>query len=316
MDVEDTNSAKEPGRESGAHGPSSGDIPAADTSHPAPETPPTYIYHAHPEGEECNEECIYRRGIPDSDASSTSSFTAVTAYHDGSEPPLGGTAQSCTPQGNGAVTTPSKSAGTSPIAKLISTITGHGGPLAKKGSTSTTATSALPASDPDAPALPGQPQDPGGVPAGGTGAGGNAISQTSYEVVTTSQGLPKPREKVTTQLPKYFGVSFTQTFVELGVFAVLEGLGMNDQMANVFAIVCSATYGFTMNRNITFKSSSNFKRSVILFILLWCWNLTFCNLCLTFLPGLWGWDPLVIKMLTMACQGIWGFLLGRNVIFR
>ena len=311
MDIEDMNSGKEPGRESGPHGPTTGDAPTEDTSHPAPGTSPTYIYHAHPEGEECNEECIYRRGI--SDANGTSSFTAAAIYQEGSEPPVNGTPQNCTPQETGEVTTPSNGSGASPFAKLISTITAHSGPLTRKGAASTTATNTPSASGPDAPALPGQPQDPGNAPAG---TSGNAISQTSYEVVTTSQGLPKPREKVSTQLPKYFGVSFTQTFVELGVFAVLEGLGMDDQIANVFAIVCSATYGFTMNRNITFKSSSNFKRSVVLFILLWCWNLTFCNLCLTFLPGLWGWDPLVIKLITMACQGVWGFLLSRNVIFR
>jgi len=32
--------------------------------------------------------------------------------------------------------------------------------------------------------------------------------------------------------------------------------------------VCSETYNFVMNRNVTFKSSSNFTRSVALFVLL------------------------------------------------
>ncbi len=33
-----------------------------------------------------------------------------------------------------------------------------------------------------------------------------------------------------------------------------------------------------MNRNVTFKSSSNFTRSVALFVLLWIWNFTFSTL--------------------------------------
>ena len=118
------------------------------------------------------------------------------------------------------------------------------------------------------------------------------------------------------QLSKYFGVSFTQTFVEFGVFAALHGLGLSANIANCFAIPCSASYNFLMNRNITFKQSSNFKRSVILFIMLFCWNLLFSNTCLAFLPGMLGWSTTLVKLLTMACQGCWGFLLCRYVIFR
>lgn len=118
------------------------------------------------------------------------------------------------------------------------------------------------------------------------------------------------------QATKYFGVSFTQTFVEFGVFAALHGLGMNASIANVFAIACSGSYNFIMNRNITFKSSSNLTRSIILFILLYCWNLLFSSTCLAILPEAFGWNTTLVKLLTMCCQGVWGFLLSRYVIFR
>lgn len=49
-------------------------------------------------------------------------------------------------------------------------------------------------------------------------------------------------------------------------------IGVPSQIANGIAVVCSATYNFVMNRNVTFKSSSNFTRSVALFVLLWIWN--------------------------------------------
>ena len=118
------------------------------------------------------------------------------------------------------------------------------------------------------------------------------------------------------QATKYFGVSFTQTFVEFGVFAALHGLGMDASIANVFAIACSGSYNFIMNRNITFKSSSNLTRSIILFILLYCWNLLFSSTCLAILPEAFGWNTTLVKLLTMCCQGVWGFLLSRYVIFR
>lgn len=72
-------------------------------------------------------------------------------------------------------------------------------------------------------------------------------------------------------LGKYVGVSATQTIVEYATFAILHLIGVPSQIANGIAVVCSATYNFVMNRNVTFKSSSNFTRSVALFVLLWGW---------------------------------------------
>ena len=117
------------------------------------------------------------------------------------------------------------------------------------------------------------------------------------------------------QITKYFGVSFTQTFVEFGVFAFLEAIGLPFRIANTVAIACSGTYNFIMNRNITFKASSNFVRSVILFILLYLWNLLFSNVMMGLLPTILGIPITVVKVLCMCCQGIWGFLLCKHVIF-
>lgn len=118
------------------------------------------------------------------------------------------------------------------------------------------------------------------------------------------------------QMLSYGGVSLTQTFVEFGVFALLQWLGLASQVANGFAIAVSASYNFLMNRNVTFKASSSFGRSVALFVLLYLWNFAFSSAMLAWLPSSLGWDPTVVKLLTMGCQGVWGFLLCRNVIFR
>ncbi|MDO4502515.1 MAG: GtrA family protein [Coriobacteriia bacterium] len=114
------------------------------------------------------------------------------------------------------------------------------------------------------------------------------------------------------QLTKYCGVSFTQTFVELGVFLLLGAVGLPAKVANVFAIVASGSYNYVMNRNITFKASTSYARSVTLFVLLYCWNLLFCNVMLGLLP----WPDAAVKLFTMGCQGVWGFLLCRYVIFK
>ena len=110
----------------------------------------------------------------------------------------------------------------------------------------------------------------------------------------------------------YFLVSFSQTFVEFGAFALLQLLALPAPIPSACSIFVSGSWNFMLNRNITFKSTSNYARSIVLFILLYCWNFVFLNLMLNVLP----WDPMLTKLFTMACQGVWGFLLCKFVIFK
>lgn len=89
-------------------------------------------------------------------------------------------------------------------------------------------------------------------------------------------------------LGKYLLVSATQTIVEFGSFTLLHLLSVPSSGANGVAITLSASYNFLMNRNVTFKSSSNFGRSVALFILLWIWNYLFGSTMLSWLPSAFG----------------------------
>ena len=108
-------------------------------------------------------------------------------------------------------------------------------------------------------------------------------------------------------LGKYLLVSATQTIVEFGSFTLLHVLSVPSAIANGVAIVLSASYNFLMNRNVTFKSSSNFGRSVALFMLLWVWNYLFGSIMLAWLPSAFGWNAVLVKFLTMACQFAWGY---------
>ena len=59
------------------------------------------------------------------------------------------------------------------------------------------------------------------------------------------------------QVFSYYGVSLAQTFIEFGVFALLQALGVLSTLANALAVGVSATFNFLMNRNVTFRASSN-----------------------------------------------------------
>ena len=102
----------------------------------------------------------------------------------------------------------------------------------------------------------------------------------------------------------------------MGVFAVLQIFSLTTGVANGIAVAYSGSFNFLMNRNITFKASSNFWRSVAMFVALYVRN---------FLFGTWfiGWAATVIgclevasKFIPLAMQGIWGFLLCKFVIFK
>ena len=64
-------------------------------------------------------------------------------------------------------------------------------------------------------------------------------------------GTATPKQNGLAVLGKYVGVSATQTIVEYATFAILHLIGVPSQIANGIAVVCSATYNFVMNRNVT-----------------------------------------------------------------
>lgn len=113
----------------------------------------------------------------------------------------------------------------------------------------------------------------------------------------------------------YYGVSIVQTFVEFGVFALAQ-LALPTGVANGIAVTCSGSFNFLMNRNITFKASSNFWRSVAMFIALYAWNFLFGTWFIGWAAASFGCPEMVGKFITMVMQGIWGFCLCKWVIFR
>lgn len=118
------------------------------------------------------------------------------------------------------------------------------------------------------------------------------------------------------QVMTYGGVSIAQTFVEFGVFAFMQLFGLATSVANAIAIAVSGSFNFLMNRNVTFKASSNFLRSVVLFVLLYLWNYAFGTWFITTVASVFGVPQMVGKAITMGLQGIWGFCLCKWVIFK
>ncbi len=118
------------------------------------------------------------------------------------------------------------------------------------------------------------------------------------------------------QAGSYALVSIAQTFVEFGTFALLQLLKLPAPIPSGGSIFVSGCWNYLLNRNITFKSTANYAKSVTQFILLYVWNFCFLSAMLQILPIYFGWDPMAVKLFTQCCQGVWGFLLCKFVIFK
>lgn len=118
------------------------------------------------------------------------------------------------------------------------------------------------------------------------------------------------------ELSSYILVSLTQTFVEFGTFVLLQLLSFAEPVPSAGSILVSGSWNYMLNRKVTFQSTANYSRSIVQFILLYVWNFCFLSAMLQILPVHFGWNPLWVKLFTMACQSVWGFLLCKFVIFK
>ena len=159
-------------------------------------------------------------------------------------------------------------------------------------------------------ATPGGKGDAGGASVVAGAAGGSGA-------VAANAGNPQPAPKKTLfQAIKYLVVGGSSAAIELVLFQLLSAVfAIPLAAANVTAVVVSTVFNFLVNRNVTFKSTSNPLRSLVLYLLLFALNTTFSTVVISFLAAQ-GVYPLVAKVCTMACIVLWNFVLYKKIIFK
>lgn len=140
----------------------------------------------------------------------------------------------------------------------------------------------------------------------------------SNENAHEAQGKPAHGEagsKTLGQAIKYLVVGGSSAAIELVLFQLFSaGFGVAVAYANIAAVVISTVFNFLVNRNVTFKSTANPARSLVLYLLLFAFNTTFSTTVIAFAAS-YGVYPLAAKLFTMACIVLWNFVLYRKVIF-
>lgn len=118
-----------------------------------------------------------------------------------------------------------------------------------------------------------------------------------------------------TQILQYLGIGVGTALLELGLFELLfEILHIDIVVSNVIAVIVATTVNFLLNGTVTFRGSSNFLRSVILYILLFLFNLFFTSTAISLLVEA-GVNSAIAKVATQICVTIWNFILYRKVVF-
>lgn len=118
------------------------------------------------------------------------------------------------------------------------------------------------------------------------------------------------------QLIKYLIVGGSSAALELLLFTFLRKVtGLSITISNVTAAVTATAFNFLVNRGWSFKSASNFTRSVILYLILFFLNTVFSTNAIAFMVSLGVFDVLA-KLITMGMITMWNFVLYRHVIFK
>ena len=159
------------------------------------------------------------------------------------------------------------------------------------------------------------------VTSGGKGdAGGASVvagAAGGSDAVAAAVRDPQPVPKKTLfQAIKYLMVGGSSAVIELVLFQLISVVFVIPlAAANVTAVVVSTVFNFLVNRNVTFKSTSNPLRSLVLYLLLFALNTTFSTVVISLLAAQ-GVYPLVAKVCTMACIVLWNFVLYKKIIFK
>lgn len=119
------------------------------------------------------------------------------------------------------------------------------------------------------------------------------------------------------QFKKYIATGFMSFILEYLIFFMMyTGFGVWYIISNTVAYVIVFWFNFLLNRFWSFKSRDNVKRQLIIYSVLFIYNIMATNGMLYFLFEIAGVVPLISKVLVMGMVVSWNFIIYKKVIYR
>lgn len=118
------------------------------------------------------------------------------------------------------------------------------------------------------------------------------------------------------QFIKYLLVGGSTALIELMLYTLFRKvIHLELALSNIFATICATTFNFIVNRGWSFKAASNLSRSLIMYLILFCFNTIFSTFMISYMVN-WGLYDVMAKVITMGIITMWNFLLYRKLIFK
>lgn len=120
------------------------------------------------------------------------------------------------------------------------------------------------------------------------------------------------------QIIRYLITGFTAFGIEYSLYVLLfKVVGLNYITASVIVYALVFMFSFFVNRKWSFQSKGQINRQLILYFMLFLFNLVFANVfLLRFLTDILGIDPLISPFLKMACVVCWNFFVYKFIIYK
>lgn len=123
--------------------------------------------------------------------------------------------------------------------------------------------------------------------------------------------------KALAQFKRYLITGFLSFGIEYSIFYILyDALKLWYIPSNSIAMVTGFVVSFLLNRFWSFQSKDNPYRQLLLYALLFVFNLAFSNLLMYLLSDIAGITPLISKVLVMGIIVVWNFILYKKIIYR
>ena len=117
---------------------------------------------------------------------------------------------------------------------------------------------------------------------------------------------------------KFTLISFSAGIIQIGSFTLLNELILGEEHAAIshfIALVLSVIWNFTINRKITFKSSNNIVKSMILVALFYVVFTPASTFFMGWATGI-GWNEYLVEAINMLANFVLEYLFTRFVVYR
>ena len=127
--------------------------------------------------------------------------------------------------------------------------------------------------------------------------------------------MEKAKKESWVQALKFLLFSISAGVIQVGVFALLEVIGLTYWVAYLISLICSVVWNFTLNREFTFKSANNVPIAMLKVL---CFYAVFTPLSTiggNALEGA-GWNDFLVLALSMILNFVLEFLYCKYFVFK